>query len=278
MHDTVRSPARQNIRLLLASQPDDIPLARELLRGVAEAAGIGVQQMDDIRTAVSEACNNAVQHAYDGAIGPIELDVALQSDVLVVSVRDHGKGLDRQACPGGPDTPGIGLMVIKALCEHAELTAGPGSGLEVRMRFRVPGLSALDPGGEVPPLVERFDPASLSISLAIGPASLARCVLPRLLTATATRAHFSTDRMSDLELVGDAIVADCQPLLEGSHLCVRVSASARMIMQTIWPLEPGGAARLLAGSCGAIERLSDEWEILREDSQERLIISVRDRR
>ncbi len=282
MHDTSRSAARQNIRLQLTSRPEEVALARALLRGVAETVGIDVQQMDEIRTAVSEACNNVVQHAYDGAIGPIELDVALRSDALEVTVRDHGRGMPALARPlGESDTLGIGLMVIMALCEHAELSAGPNSGLEVRMRFSTPGVGALDSGGELPGRVaplDPLDPDSPGVAVAIGPVSLARSVLPWLLTAMATRAHFSTDRISDLQLVGDEIAEHSEPLIEGAHVCVQISASSRKVTQCIWPLSNGGAARLLAGSRGAIERLGGEWEIREEGSRERLIVSLRDER
>jgi serine/threonine-protein kinase RsbW len=284
MHDTSQPAARQNIRLQLAAKPEEVALARALLRGVGETAGIDVQQMDEVRTAVSEACNNVVQHAYDGRTGPIELDVALLRDALEVTVRDHGRGMPTLARPGESDTLGIGLMVITALCEHAELSAGPESGLEVRMRFSAPGQEGLDPGGELPWPVEAAGAAESAgpdgpgIAVAIGPVSLARHVLPRLLTAMAMRSHFSTDRISDLQLVGEAIAEHAEPLIDGAHLCMRISASPRTVTQSIWPLCGGGAARLLAASCGAIERLGSEWEIRKEGARERLIVSLRDER
>ena len=284
MHEPVRSAAIQNVRLQLASRPDDVQLARELLRGVAEATGIDVHRMDDVRTAVSEACNNVVQHAYNGSPGPIELDLALQSDALEVIVRDRGKGMSPKARPAlESDTLGIGLVVIEALCERADLRATPGSGVEVRMRFFLPGLAALPPASRLPLPAEPFDPSGRSISLAIGPALLARNVLPRLLSAMAARAHFSTDRISDLQIVGDAIVAHCEPLIDGAHLCVRISAAPRTITLSVAPLALGGAAALLAGTCiegagGVVASLSDERQTLRDDSTERLVVRLDDHR
>lgn len=281
MHDTPKSAARQNIRLQLASKPEEVVLARALLRGVAETAGIDLQQMDEVRTAVSEACNNVVQHAYDGRTGPIEVDVALLRDALEVTVRDHGRGMPTPAPGGESDAHGIGLMLITALSERVELCPGAMSGLEVRMRFSAPGLEGLDPGSVLPwPVepVELAEPEDLGVAVAIGPVSLARNVLPSLLTAMATRSHFSTDRISDLQLVGEAIAESAEPLIEATHLCVRISASPRTVTQSIWPLSAGGGARLLAGSCGAIERLGSEWEIRKEGSRERLIVSLRDER
>lgn len=285
MHQTVQSASRLNVRLELASRPEDVWLARELLSGVAESVTAGLDQIDDIRTAVTEACNNVVQHAYEeGMTGPIELDLALQDEALEVTVRDHGGGMQPWIRTSRSDTLGIGLMVIKALSESVEFRDRPNGGMEVQMRFSTPGLAALDPGGEVPPAPDPFDAASISISVAIGPPSLAQTLLPRLLSAMAARAHFSTDRISDLQIVGDAIVAHCEPVLDGAHLCVRIAASSRLVALSISPLLPGGGEQLLQsasmqGVGAVIERLSDEQEIRSEQgSNESLIVRVRDHR
>lgn len=285
MHQTVQSAGRLNVRLQLASRPEDVWLARELLSGVAESVTAGLEQIDDIRTAVTEACNNAVQHAYEqGTTGPIELDLALRDEALEVTVRDHGGGMHPWIRTSMSDTLGIGLMVIKALSESVEFRDRPKGGMEVQMRFATPGLAALDPGGEAPPISAPFDASLISISVAIGPPSLAKTVLPRLLGAMAARAHFSTDRIGDLQIVGDAIVAHCEPVINGWHLCMQIVASTRLVTLDVSPLSPGGAERLLqsapvTGVGAVIERLSDEQEICGEDgSGESLIVRVRDHR
>jgi serine/threonine-protein kinase RsbW len=283
MHQTADPATRSNIRLELASRPEDVALARELLSGAAAAAAIGPEAIEDIRTAVSEACNNVVQHAYDGTPGPIELDLALQDDALQVTVRDRGGGMRPWIRTPKSDTLGIGLLVIKALAESVEFRDVPDGGMEVQMRFSTPGLTALDPGGQTPRAPAAFDPTGLAISIAIAPPSLARAVLPRLLSAMAARAHFSTDRISDLQIVADAIVAHCGTAIDGSHLCVRIAASPHSIELSLSPLLPAGAAQLLAdasieGLGNVIEQLSDECEVRREGSAETLILRLHDRR
>lgn len=284
MHSSVAAAAALNIRLELASRAEDVPIARELLSGVADAAAVERGFMDDIRTAVTEACNNVVQHAYDGVPGPIELDLSLRSDAIEVTVRDHGGGMRPWIRTAESSTLGIGLMVIKALAESVEFRDRPQGGLEVRMRFATPGLSALCPDGETPLAPERLDaPASTSIAVAIGPISLAAAVLPRLLGAMAARAHFSTDRISDLQMVGDAIAGHAARAIDGSHLCLRIAASPRLVTVTVSQLLHGGAQRLfsdatLEGVGGVIDRLVDEREIRAEDTTETLLLRMRDHR
>jgi serine/threonine-protein kinase RsbW len=284
MQRTAQSQARPNIRLELASRPEHVSLARDLLGGVAEATEIDAGAMDDIRTAVTEACNNVVQHAYDGGEpGPIELDLTLEDQALEVSVRDRGVGLRGPPSAPTPESHRIGLMVIEALSASVQIKDMPDGGVEVRMRFLTPRATALDPGGQLPPATRRFDAAGNWVSIAIGPCSLAGHVLPRLLGALASRAHLSTDRISDLQLLGEAIAAHCEPAIDGSHLCVRVAAVARTVKLSVSPLLPGGASQLLADSTiegiGAmVERLSDEREVHRESERETLLFTIRDTR
>jgi serine/threonine-protein kinase RsbW len=275
---------RLNIRLELLSRPEDVQLARELVSGVADATGIDPLSVDDIRTAVTEACNNVIQHAYDGATGPLELDLNLEQDALEATVRDHGGGMQPWIRTSQADTLGIGLMVIKALAESVEFGDTSDGGIEVRMRFFTPGVCARDPGDPLPRPAEPFDASEGSISVSIGPVALAGGVLPRLLSAVAARARFSVDRLSDLQIVGDAIAAHAEPSLNGSHLCVRISADPRVVRISVSPLARGGAQRLLQsaridGLGGVIERLCDEHQVRpRADGTETLVVHMRDNR
>ena len=65
-----------NVRLQLSNRPENVSLVRAVLAGVAEAVDLDPEQLDEIRTAVTEACNNAVLHAYAGGEGPLEVDFA----------------------------------------------------------------------------------------------------------------------------------------------------------------------------------------------------------
>jgi len=71
-HDGERLPApvgqtgSPNIRLSLSNRPENVALVRQMLAGVAEAVGLDGNDLNDISTAATEACNNVVLHAYEG--------------------------------------------------------------------------------------------------------------------------------------------------------------------------------------------------------------------
>ena len=53
-----------DMRLVLSNRPENVALVRQALGGVAASVGIHEALLADIKTAVSEACNNVVLHAY----------------------------------------------------------------------------------------------------------------------------------------------------------------------------------------------------------------------
>ena len=70
---------RPNVYLTARNRPENLLLARQALRGFADAAGVEGVALADITTAVSEACTNVMLHAYDGAVGLLELELGLTS-------------------------------------------------------------------------------------------------------------------------------------------------------------------------------------------------------
>ena len=69
-------PELPNVRLSVSNKPENVLLVRETLTGVAETINLLGDDIYDIRTAVTEACNNVVLHAYEGEEGPLEVDLS----------------------------------------------------------------------------------------------------------------------------------------------------------------------------------------------------------
>src|SRR6202035_4584467 len=61
-----------------------------MLSGVAELLAIDPELLDDLKTAVSEACNNVVLHAYDGVPGPLSVTLYVDQQNIEVVARDAG--------------------------------------------------------------------------------------------------------------------------------------------------------------------------------------------
>jgi serine phosphatase RsbU (regulator of sigma subunit)/DNA-binding response OmpR family regulator/anti-sigma regulatory factor (Ser/Thr protein kinase) len=133
------------LALTLPARTDSVTVARHRLRawlraGVPELE-IGVAR--DLELAWSEACTNAVRHAYGPRDATFSLGAELVGDEIVLDVRDNGSWREPRGERGG-----WGLRLIRAVCDAVEVERGP-SGTRVRMRQSLhptPAASSVLPG------------------------------------------------------------------------------------------------------------------------------------
>jgi len=270
-----------NVCLSLSSRSENVLVVRQALTGVAEAIALDPVETNDLITAVTEAANNVVLHAYGGEEGPLEVEVYVRASGVEVVVRDHGRGIGLEEAPT-PDGPvGIGLPVIHALTDDVELKDLAGEGTEVRMTFQTPKAGALEPFGEDGLRRRTVGEAELAstIEVALAPIPLARAVLPRILTVLAARAHFSTVRISDLGLIAGALATHAGDSLDGSHLSVGIDLEPRRLRLRVGPLRAGRARTLILdpardGVGPAIERLAADHSVAPEGSSEMLALQL----
>lgn len=278
--------ALPNVCLNLSNRAENVLLVRETLTGVAEAIGLNRNALDDIRTATTEACNNVVLHAYGCEEGPLEFKVYVSSSAIEVMVRDRGTGFQPPIPSAREATSGIGVPVIQALAQRVEFSSAEGRGTEVRMEFATPGVHALESFPEEAfelPAVAQAKELVTTLGIVIAPTRLARAVLPRLLCVLAARAHFSTDRISDTQLVADALVAQTPESIDGSHLGMGVSVQPRNLELRIGPLRSDRASwrivdSAVAGLSPVVQKLTSRHGVVAVGSSEALALRLSDQR
>lgn len=274
-----------NVLLDATNRAENALLVREMLTGVALAISLEESELNDALTAVTEACNNVVLHAYEGEEGPLEVEVNIAEGGLEVVVRDHGTGIQtREQTSEG--SLGIGLPVIQALAQRMELRDNPRGGTEVWMEFAAPSDESLSSllgakSARLAPLAPTAPTGATIVSIA--PIELARPVLPRILSTLAARAHFSTDRISDTQLVSDALIAHADGSFSHDHLSLAIAVEPRNLELHIGPLGAGRAQQLVSDSTldglgAVIERLTSRHSVTSVGAQETLMLELTDRR
>jgi serine/threonine-protein kinase RsbW len=105
---------------------------------VARAVPLGEEEVTDLKLAVTEACGNAVRHAYpSGRLGEIELDLVPGADRLELVVEDHGAGIELPVAEREPsEVGGMGLAIIRAVVDELEVGPGATGGTVVHMTKR----------------------------------------------------------------------------------------------------------------------------------------------
>lgn len=104
-----------------------------------------MDELGDIKTAVSEAVTNCIVHAYPDAIGPIILKArVLEEHVLDITVKDRGCGiadLEQARRPmfttGGEDRSGMGITIMESFMTEFRITSKPGKGTSVHMKRKI---------------------------------------------------------------------------------------------------------------------------------------------
>ena len=122
-------------------------MARSVAAVFAARLDPTLEELGDIKTAVSEAVTNAIVHAYPDSIGRIVLRCSVSEDRrLEISVRDWGCGIenvDRAREPlfttGGEDRSGMGFTIMESFMDKVKVRSKPGSGTTVIMTRRIPG-------------------------------------------------------------------------------------------------------------------------------------------
>jgi serine/threonine-protein kinase RsbW len=122
----------QRVEIEIAATPPGVPLVRHALRGLLSRLDVRDDVIADVALAVTEACSNAVVHAYPEGGGTINVTASHVDGDLAVTVRDHGSGMSPRV-----DTPGlgVGLPVIAAIAQSVEIESPRDGGTEVRMHF-----------------------------------------------------------------------------------------------------------------------------------------------
>jgi serine/threonine-protein kinase RsbW len=132
------------VRLSFPAKPDYLLLARLALGGVVRDMPIGPELLADLKLAVTEACGNAVRHAYGDGDGSVDVAFVVKDDRLDMVVEDKGSGIGLpqleellQAEPkfqAEPVDGGMGLAIIRAIVDELEVRGGEdGRGTVVRM-------------------------------------------------------------------------------------------------------------------------------------------------
>lgn len=108
-----------------------------------------VEEINDIKTAVSEAVTNCIVHAYKNGLGKIYITVRLYEESTVqISVRDKGCGIEdvKQAMQplftsAGEDRAGLGFSVMESFCDAVKVRSRQGKGTTVTLVKRIRGKS-----------------------------------------------------------------------------------------------------------------------------------------
>ena len=107
--------------LTVPATAENVMVVRQAIAGLGEALGMPSSRVADLKTVVTEACNNVVVHAYEDELGPLIVSAEPHDAELEVSVADEGHGF-RPRANQSEASLGLGLPLIAALSDSFEIS------------------------------------------------------------------------------------------------------------------------------------------------------------
>jgi serine/threonine-protein kinase RsbW len=129
------------VELKIPGRAEWVAVARLAVAAVASRLRFSVDEIEDIKLAIAEACTNSIQGSGGVDAGVIEIVCDALEDELRVIVRDHSPGVHLETLKtGGIDagrTEELGVFLIRALMDSVDYTSDPRRGTELVMTKRV---------------------------------------------------------------------------------------------------------------------------------------------
>lgn len=138
----------QSVKLNLPATADFVDIVRLNLYGIASKMGFSYEEIEDMKVAVSEACNNSVLYAYGEENGVVEVIFNFDDSELAITVKDEGESFDRVEQREGVATlhdkdlndvqiGGLGFYLMQALMDDVSVTSESGKGTKVVLTKRL---------------------------------------------------------------------------------------------------------------------------------------------
>lgn len=124
----------ESIKMEITANPDYVGIIRLTTSGIANKIGFSVDDIEDIKVAVSEACTNAIKHSQDEIFHII---FNILENGINIEIRDNGKGCDVESV-GKPDLEnpkenGLGIFIIQALMDEVYIESKCEEGTTIKM-------------------------------------------------------------------------------------------------------------------------------------------------
>ena len=135
---------REHIRLEIDSLSSNEEFARVVTAVFMSRLNPTLEEVDDVKTAVSEAVTNAIIHGYQGGEGIVSMDITAEPEegILTVCVGDKGTGIRDIKKAMKPmyttdttgERSGMGFSFMEAFMDQVEVESEPGKGTAVTMK------------------------------------------------------------------------------------------------------------------------------------------------
>lgn len=124
----------ETIRMEITSNPQYVGIIRLTTSGIANKIGFPIDDIEDIKVAVSEACTNAIKHSNDDIFN---ITFNILDNGLNIEIQDNGQGYDISKIKApdleNPKENGLGLFIIQSLMDDVSIESNDKDGTIIKM-------------------------------------------------------------------------------------------------------------------------------------------------
>jgi len=140
------------MKLSFASRSENEAFARVSVAAFITQLDPTIEQLDEIKTVVSEAVTNAIIHGYNGSVdGVVTVETEIDGDTVLISIRDHGKGIEDLELARQPlftsrpelERSGMGFTIMENFMDEFDVVSTEASGTLLRMKKRIESKKAM---------------------------------------------------------------------------------------------------------------------------------------
>ena len=132
---------KNEMKLEFVSKSANEAFARIAVAAFASQLDPSLEELADIKTAVSEAVTNCVVHAYDKCQGVVKIGAKLKQDEIIIEISDNGKGIENVDAAKEPlyttkpnlERSGMGFTIMESFMDKLEVQSIVGLGTKVTM-------------------------------------------------------------------------------------------------------------------------------------------------
>lgn len=130
------------MQLEVLSKSKNEAFARVTVAAFASQLDLNIEQLEDIKTAVSEAVTNCIIHAYDTSEGIIKIEARLTKNSIEIEISDRGKGIENIELAKEPlyttkpelERSGMGFTIMNSFMDELKVESIVGLGTKITMK------------------------------------------------------------------------------------------------------------------------------------------------
>lgn len=138
----MKSMYDNEMELSFISKSNNEAFARITVAAFAAQLDPTIEELADIKTAISEAVTNCIIHGYEDAEGTVKIKAKLRDNVLEVEISDSGKGIEDielarkplYTTKGNLERSGMGFTIMESFMDEVEIQSVVGIGTKIVMK------------------------------------------------------------------------------------------------------------------------------------------------